>query len=395
MTKRRTAVLILLLGLASGSAVRAATREDSHIARIERDIAPSSQVPGQPVAPQTLEAAMAAHHVPALSIAVVDGGRIVWAKAYGLADVAAGRPATVHTAFQAGSISKPVSASVALRLVEQGRLALDRPINEELTSWRVPDNAFTVNSPVTLRRLMSHTAGLTVHGFPGYAAGTPIPSVVEVLHGGPPANTPAVVVDRRPGTEWNYSGGGFTVAQQAMTDVTHQPFAALAERLVLDPVGMADSTYDQPPSRLPATVTATGYTAAGVAVPGRYHIYPEAAAAGLWTTPTDLAKWAIALQRAYAGQATPLMSRATAKAMLTPGLGKWGLGIGVDGEGDTLRFSHGGDDWGFKAAMVGYLTGGRAVVVMTNGDAGFTVIEPLVRAVAREYGWKGLEPETK
>jgi hypothetical protein len=117
------------------------------------------------------------------------------------------------------------------------------------------------------------------------------------------------------------------------------------------------------------------------------------AAAGLWTTPTDLAKWAIALQRAFEGRSTTLMSQASAKAMVTPGLGNWGLGVEVDGAGDALHFSHGGDDWGFKAQLVGYLTGGRAVVVMANGDDGMVVAQSLIQAVAREYGWKGLEPK--
>ncbi len=393
MIGRRVALSALLLGLAFGPAVAAGTPDAVHIARIEHDIEPVIQVRGEPAARQTLEAAMSAHRVPAVSIAVVDGGRIAWAKAYGLADVGAGRRATIHTVLQAGSISKPVAASAALRLVEQGRLALDRPINDALTSWRVPDNAFTRDDPVTLRHLLSHTGGLTVHGFPGYAVGTPIPSVVEVLDGKPPANTAAVVVDRKPGAEWRYSGGGTTIAQLAMTDVSRQSFAVLTRRLVLDPVGMTESTFEQPPRDLPSTALATGYTLLGAAVAGRYHIYPEAAAAGLWTTPTDLAKWAIALQNAYAGRPSRLMSKTSARTMLTPGLGKWGLGIEVEGAGDTLRFAHGGDDWGFKAGMVGYLSGGRAIVVMANGDGGLAVIEPLIQAVAREYGWKGLEPK--
>ncbi len=377
----------IILALAGSEASQAATA-DEHIARIERDVrAPASG------APATLAQAMAAHRVPSVSLAVVDHGRIVWARAYGFADMAARRPATPRTLYQAGSISKPVAASGALKLVEAGRLSLDADVDSEMKSWSVPPSPIAAGEPVTLRRLLTHTAGLTVHGFPGYAAGKPVPSVVQVLNGAPPANTAAVAIETRPGSVWSYSGGGLTIAQLMMTDVTGEPFPALMRRLVLGPVGMTDSTYDQPPPASRLDAVATGYLASGAAVEGRFHTYPEMAAAGLWTTPIDLAKWAIALERAYDGRPSALMSQATARAMLTPGLGHWGLGIEVEGEGDSLRFSHGGDDWGFKAVLVGWPKGGRAIVVMANGDDAIAVESAVAEAVAREYGWRGLEPK--
>jgi CubicO group peptidase (beta-lactamase class C family) len=374
---------------ASGSA---AVSQASRIAHIEASLTPTLQVRGRPVTPRTLEQEMAAHHLPSISVAVVDHGKIVWAKAYGLADMAAKRPATVRTLYQAGSISKPVAASGATKLIQEGRLALDVPANHQLTSWQIPDNALTKDRPVTLRHLLTHTGGLTVHGFPGYAAGKPVPSVVQVLEGKPPANTAAVVVERQPGTVWNYSGGGITIAQLMMTDVTHQPFPELMRQGVFAPVGMADSTYEQPPPPSRAAAAATGYLRNGAPVEGRFHTYPEMAAAGLWTTPTDLAKWAIALERAYNGASSRLMSKASAQSMLAPGLGNWGLGIELGGSGRDFHFTHGGDDWGFKANFMAWPDGGRAIVVMANGDDGMVVAVELMQAVAREYGWKGLEP---
>jgi CubicO group peptidase (beta-lactamase class C family) len=381
-----TAVLALLAPFGAG-----ATTTAEHIARIERDIRPAIWTADAKA--QTLAEAMAAHRVPSVSVAVVDHGRIVWAKAYGSADVEGHAPATTRTLYQAGSISKPVAASAALKLVEAGRLSLDADINTELKSWRLPASAAMAGEPVTLRRLLTHTGGLTVHGFPGYDAGAPVPTVVQVLDGAPPANTAAVVVDRKPGSAWRYSGGGLTIAQLMMTDVTGEPFPQLMRRLVLAPVGMSESTYEQPLPASRAAQGATGYLAVGAPVAGRFHTYPEMAAAGLWTTPSDLAKWAIALQRAYDGRPSPLLSQSMARQMLTPGLGDWGLGIEVQGEGPSLRFSHGGDDWGFKAELVGWFTGGRAIVIMANGDGAITVEASLLQAIAREYGWAGLEPK--
>ena len=290
-----------------------ASPQAARIARIEADLEPTLQIKGRSVAKHTLAEEMASHHTPAISVAVVDHGRIVWAKAYGLADVASGQAATVRTMFQAGSVSKPVAASGAMKLVAAHRFALEDVANGRLTSWRIPDDAFTQGHPVTLKELWTHTAGMTVHGFPGYAAGRPVPTVVQVLEGKPPANTGPVVADRVPGTAWNYSGGGITIAQLVMVDVTQEAFPQLMQRLVLQPVGMADSSYEQPPAASRTSQVATGYLRDGQPVEGRYHTYPEMAAAGLWTTPTDLAKWAIALSRAYNGQASPLMPAASAR----------------------------------------------------------------------------------
>lgn len=392
MTKIARTAALATVYLACGSPVHAAPEPLARVAHIERDLQPAVQVRGRPVTRHSLVVEMAAHHVPSVSIAVVDHGRVVWAKAYGLADVASGRRATTRTLFQAGSISKPVAATGTMVLAQAHKLDLDAPANGQLTSWKIPDNALTKDHPVTPRQLWTHTAGTTVHGFPGYAVGAQVPTVVEVLEGKPPANTLPVVVEREPGTAWNYSGGGITIAQLMMTDVAREPFPALMRRLVFAPAGMRDSSYEQPLSAARAAEAATGYLQTGTPVQGRFHTYPEMAAAGLWTTPTDLAKWAIAVERAYEGSSTRLMSQASAREMLTPGLGNWGVGVGLGGSADDFHFDHGGDDWGFKANLMAWPKGGRAVVAMANGDDGMVVVVELMQAVAREYGWKGLEP---
>jgi CubicO group peptidase (beta-lactamase class C family) len=379
--------------LALPPAALAADVQSNHIARIEADLEPWLQVHGHPVTAHTLSQEMATHNTPAISIAVVDHGKIIWAKAYGMADVASERAATTRTLFQAGSISKPVAASAAMQLVQEGLLSLDKPANSQLVSWQIPDSPLTKDHPVTLRHLLSHTGGLTVHGFRGYAVGTPVPSVIEVLDGKSPANSKPVVVEVQPGAQFNYSGGGITIVQLMMTEATRKTFPDLMWDRVLRPLDMDDSTYDQPLTPKRAAFAATGYLRDGKPVDGRFHIYPEMAAAGLWTTPSDLAKWAIGLESAYDGDSSVLMSPASAKQMLTPGLGHWGLGVGVGGTGDDVYFNHNGDDWGFKANLIAWPKGKRAVVAMANGDDGMDVVLELMQAVIREYGWKGLEPK--
>lgn len=379
------AAILAVLAPHTGAAQDAGAHA-SRIARIEADVRPSPMVRGNRT---TIDARMRELRVPAVSIAVVDSGRIVWAKAYGVADASTGRAATPATRFQSASMSKPVAAMAALRLVEEGTLALDADINSMLRTWKLPPSEFTATTPVTLRMLLTHTAGLTVHGFPGYAAGAAVPSTVQVLDGVQPANTAAVRVNVAPGSIWRYSGGGMTLAQLLMTDVTAESFPALVRRVMLAPAGMSSSGYEQPQPDSIAAVAAVGYKTSGTAVSGNQHTYPEMMAAGLWTTASDLARWVIEVQRANAGTSR-VLSRSMTQAMLTPGLGGWGIGVQVSGDGDSLRFAHGGANAGFRGEFVGYVTGGRGVVVLTNSDAGNALVREVIGAVGREYGWAGL-----
>lgn len=357
-----------------------ATGDDPRIARVEAALVPQIVVRGQTTAPTTIAARMAYYRIPAVSVAVVDGGRIAWAKAYGSV-AAGGAPATVETLFQAGSISKAVASVGALDLVQRGVLALDRDVAGQLTSWHIPANDF--GAPVTLRELLSHSAGMTVHGFAGYEVGAPVPTLVQVLDGAPPANSEPIRVEAAPGTRWQYSGGGYTVVQQLMIDVARQPFPALMAEHVLAPLGMTHSTYQQPlPPELVARA-ASGTYADGTAVRGHWHIYPEMAAAGLWTTPTDLARLVIELQSGHR-----VLTAATVAAMLTPVVGdSYGLGLVVRGQAGARRFAHDGVDEGFEAKLVGYAESGRGAVVMANSGNGLAIAGEVLRAIAREYRW--------
>jgi CubicO group peptidase (beta-lactamase class C family) len=360
---------------------------------VEESLLPAVVVAGDSAPLYSLSARMEHYKVPGMSVAVINDGKVEWAKGYGVKEVGSSDSVTASTRFQAASISKPVAATAALRLVEEGRLELDANVNDELKSWRVPDNAFTAKQPVTLREILSHTAGLTVHGFPGYAAGEKVPSTVDVLDG--KGNTDPVRVDTVPGTIWRYSGGGYTVAQLLVHDVTGEPFAAAMKRLVLDPLGMKQSTYEQPlPERL-ADSAAVAYRSGGKEVEGRWHTYPEQAAAGLWTTPSDLARFALGIRAAYMGEEGAILKQATAREMLTERMGGYGLGVAVEGAADTLRFSHGGANEGYRAFFVLHPSTGDGVAIMTNSDAGAALYMEAVRAVARVYDWPDFRPETR
>lgn len=333
-------------------------------------------------------ALMTKRKINGLSLAVIQDGAIVKAQGYGFTDAAGKSPITTTTLFQAGSISKPVSALGLLALVEKGRLPLDADVNTALKSWKVPENDLTSQEKVTLRRLLSHSAGLTVHGFPGYAVGTPQPTLVQVLDGEKPANTPAIRVDLLPGSKWRYSGGGYTVAQQLAIDASGQAFPAFMQATVLKPLGMAASTFAQPLPEAQAALTATGHLPTGFRpVPGRWHIYPEMAAAGLWTTPTDLARFAIAVQDAFAGRATPVISAALTREMLTKQKGDFGLGLALAGEGSLARFSHGGRDQGFDAQMTAYVETRQGAVVMINANDNTGTLARVIEAIADAYRW--------
>jgi CubicO group peptidase (beta-lactamase class C family) len=334
--------------------------------------------------------------IPGLSLAIIADGKVVRAHGYGLADEARNIPVTTETLFQAGSISKPVAAAGVLRLVEQHKLDLDEDVNSKLRTWNVPASEFTKAEKVTLRRILCHGAGLTVHGFPGYSVTSRIPTLPQVLDGASPANTDAVRVDITPGSRHRYSGGGYTVLQQLVCDVTNKQFPAIMDETVLAPVGMKNSTYQQPLPRAKERIAATGYLPKGKAVEGRWHVYPEMAAAGLWTTASDLARFAIAIQHAYAGDSNAVLSKAMAHEMLTRQIGDFGLGVMLLGnEGQetlmgkerTLIFCHGGRDEGFDANLAATATTGKGAVILINKNAEEGAFEAIMKVIAKKYEW--------
>jgi CubicO group peptidase (beta-lactamase class C family) len=362
------------------------------VQRVENGLVPPVVVAGRTVPLRKLDDRMRELKVPGVSVAVFHDGHLEWAKAYGFADVESKRKAETDTLFQAASISKPVAAVVALALVSRGRLSLDADVNTYLKSWKVTENSFTATEKVTLRRLLTHSAGTTVHGFRGYAANEEVPTLLQVLGGVKPANSAAVVVDIPVGSQWRYSGGGISIVQQVIEDDTGKPFAQTARELVLEPFDMNDSTFVQPLPVDRRGKAATGYRANGSPVEGRFHTYPEQAAAGLWTTPRDLAKFAIELQKIANGKSTRVLSSALASEMLQRQFEQFGLGVAIEGQGAATRFTHSGSNAGFRATLAAYRLAASGVIVMTNSDTGGPLASEIVRTVAREYRWPGLGP---
>ena len=362
------------------------------ISRIENGLLPAVIIKGQPPQSMTIADRMTHYKVPGVSVAFFDHGQIIWTKTYGFADVASKKPVTPDTLFQAASISKPVAALAALRLVQDGKLTLDEDVNVKLRTWKVPENAFTIKEKVTVRRILSHSAGLTVHGFAGYASDEPVPTVVQIFNGEKPANSEPIRVDIVPGTLWRYSGGGYVVLQTLLSDVTGKPFPQIMSELVLRPAGMTHSTYEQPLPQNRTSEAATPYRANGDPVKGGAHTYPEMAPAGLWTTPSDLARVAMEVQAEYAGKSSKILSQDMARQMLTRQFGTSGLGFGLESPGEKPRFSHGGANEGFRCNIEAYTDSGQGFAVMTNSDSGGELTEEIFRAVAKEYGWPDFKP---
>ncbi len=355
------------------------------ISRIENGLQPTLQIQGDSIPAFNIEARMRELGIPGVSIAVINDGELEWAKAYGMADSSENRKVTAETLFLAGSISKPVAALRAHQLAEEGNISLDSNVNKYLTSWKVPENEFTAEEKVTTRRILNHTAGLTVHGFPGYDKGDTIPSLPEILDG--KGNTGAVRVYQTPGAGWQYSGGGYTIMQLMITDLERKSFPDLMKSNVLEPLGMSNATFENPlPSGL-HSISATGYRANGDEVEGKWPIYPEMAAAGLWTTPSQLVLYAKEIQQIYQSQQDGLLKAETVNDMLTPGMNDYGLGPVVA----EHTFGHNGADEGFRAELIAWKEKPVAVVIMVNSDNG-SIIQEIKLSIAREYGLPGVEP---
>lgn len=377
----------------AGRTMQTANESMARMHRVEGGIAPLGRGSHGHAVGVPLSERMAFYGVPGVSIAVINDYQLEWAQGYGVQEAGEPSPVTTESLFQAGSVSKPVAAITALQLVCAGRLDLDTDVNDSLRSWKIPANG-AWQPRVTLRHLLSHGGGVTVHGFPGYRRDGAIPSLTHVLRGEHPANTPPIRVDAVPGAQFRYSGGGTTVCQQLLIDVTGTSFPQLARECVFAPLGMGDSTYEQP---LPASRwdrAVAGHRTGGGVVEGKWHVYPEMAAAGLWTTPTDLARLVVDIQAASAGKSHTLLSREIVDEMLTAQVESRGLGFALAGSGADARFLHGGDDQGFTCRLVAYHARGLGAIVMTNSDEGAPLLDEIFAAIAAEYRWPGYLPET-
>jgi CubicO group peptidase (beta-lactamase class C family) len=318
--------------------------------------------------------------VPGVSIAIIKNGKLDWAKGYGkiqrgdLVDI------NLETMFSVGSISKVGAATVTLRLVQMGKLNLKTNVNDYLDRWKVKENRYTQKEPVSLQRIMSHTAGLTVHGFADFLPSEDLPSLVEILNGTGNAKNGAVYVNVPVGSQYRYSGGGTMVEQLVIEEVTKKRFNQAAIDLVFDPLNMNRSSYLNPlPKSFGNIAMAHDRNGKPVALPRGYHAMPEAAASGLWTTPVDFSKLMIALMESFKEGKDDFLSQELVKKQMTPvAPGKYGLGPRIETAGQSIIFSHGGANDSYKALFIGYMANKNGIIVFTNGSRGDQLIDEII-----------------
>lgn len=329
------------------------------------------------------------YKVPSVSIALINDGKIQWAKAYGYADLEGKRPADANTMYQVASISKSVNSMAIMKLAETGKLSLSKDIRSYLKTWTFPDNTFSEGKAITFKNLLSHTAGLSVHGFVGYKTTDTIPTINQILDGEWPANNEPVKPIFTPGSQFEYSGGGSTVIRKILDDNVSNDYDSLMQALVLKPLKMTHSTFTQPLAPQYRNF-AYAYDKAMQPVKGNYYIYPEQSAGGLWATATDIAKFILGVQTSLNGNKDAILDKTSAVEMLTPVLNNYALGFGIEEKGGEKYFWHEGESYGFQSIYYGSVTTGKGAVILTNAypDNGKPLVYEILHSIATAYEWE-------
>jgi CubicO group peptidase (beta-lactamase class C family) len=367
---------------------------DPRIEAVRIGLLPPMRVEGEDVR-WSMDERLAHYDCPSVSVAAIENGKLAWAHAYGVTEKGGAQAPDPDTLYSGASISKPITAVIALRLAERGVFDLDDDVNRYLTAWQIPQSAFTRERPVTLRHLLSHTAGTTVHGFGAFPPGEPLPTALDTVLGRPPAKNPPVVVDKTPGGAARYSGGGTMVVQLMLEEAAGVAFPELARREVFEPLGMTRSTFENPlPEALRANA-AVGHEGGGV-IDGKWVTCPQLAAGGVWTTPTDFARFMIACRNAWFGLPDAIVGPALARQMMTAqGGGEFGLGWELLQKDGDVMMGHGGSNVGYQCESKLFLESGNGIVVMTNAESGLIFYWEVFAGVARAHGWDSFMPAPK
>jgi CubicO group peptidase (beta-lactamase class C family) len=389
---KKTCFLIVSLSVLCNSFAQTNEKKIAEISAIENGLIKNIQVKGEPVLMFNIQERMNHYKVPGVSIAVIENGNIKWARGYGFANTQTKAKIDVNTLFQAGSISKPVAALAALKLYENKQVDLKKDVRFYLKNWQLAENKYTRTEKVTLEKLLSHTAGITVHGFPGYQQGEKIPELTDVLNG--KGNTEKIEIDTIPGSIWRYSGGGYTIMEKIVEDVSGLALDEYMARTILQPLGMNNSSYLQPISQKWQKNCSAAYDGNGSMIKGMWNNYPEQAAAGLWTTPSDLARYCIEIQNIVQGKKKGILSKKTVDQMLTKYKNDWGLGPALMGEKNDLIFGHSGKNAGFTNDLKAQAYQGNGIIIMTNADNGAALITEIQNAICNHYNWSFSQPTT-
>lgn len=342
-----------------------------------------------------IEERMQYYNVPGVSIAVIYKNQIDWARAYGIKEAGQPEPVTSDSLFQAAALSQPVAALAALHFVDKGQLSLDSDVNSNLSSWKLPDNKITRAKKVSLRDLLSHSAGLMPYEFKGYPLSESLPSLQKILDGQKPADSPAARIYALPGSHYAYSELGYVVLQQLLIDLGERSFSQVMKETVFQPLGMVNSTFESPLPKALKDTAVTGHRREGEPIDGKWYVYPEKAAAGLWVTPTDLALFIIEVIQAAVGESQKIASPGLVQEMLTPQIDIQGLGFLIEDVSDNLFFHLSGNNTGYSCFMVSYPVRGEGAVVMTNSDNGAYLIDEILRGISAAYEWPHFQPEEK
>ena len=327
--------------------------------------------------------------IPGLSLAVIDNFEVVWSKGYGISDIETNNKVDVNTIFQAASISKPFTAYATMKLVQENKLELNKDINTYLKTWKLVDNNFTETKKVTFKNLLSHNAGTTIHGFPGYKSSDTLPTLDQMLNGVSPANTNKVIVDIEPETENRYSGGGYIIVQKALIDITGNPFEEFMQNQVLKPLDLQNSFFSPKELTKEQELNATaGHYSDGSKISENRHIYPEMAAAGLWTTAEDLAKFAVEIQKTLKGNSGKILTKQYTQMMMTPVLnGEYNIGFGNEEYNGEPFFEHAGGNEGYACFLTFHKEKGYGFALMVNSSSQIDILFPLFRSIDKAYSW--------
>ncbi len=363
-------------------------------AAFEIGLLPAIAIEGEPPVSYSLLDRMAYYGVLGVSVAVIKDNAIECVKAYGIKDKESAEPVTVETRFQAASMSKPLTGLLAVKLADKGIIDLEKPLNDQLKSWRLPENELTEKQPVTPQLLLLHKGGINVSGFPGYSAEAAIPALPEILEGQPPANTEAVKVELLPGDTWSYSGGGYEILQLLIEDSCEKTYEEAMDENIFEPLALRHSGFSQNLSLAEQSVVAKGHLKNGQRVHGGYHRYPEKAAAGLWTNPADYTTIVLEILKANRAESRLDISREAAKTLVSKNLKTMAYGFIIRGEGEKSGITFGGANEGYRCMMYCMVQEGCGAVIMTNSENGDGLQDEVFRSLSREYGWPEFRQET-
>ncbi|MDN3651670.1 serine hydrolase domain-containing protein [Thalassotalea ponticola] len=331
--------------------------------------------------------------VSGISIALIKNHKIDWSSALGKISYDSEDKVTCTTLFQAASLSKPITMMGVLNMKEKGVVSLDQNISEYLKSYSLPEGKQSAEKPVTFRNLLNHTSGITSGGYVGYSQGEPVPSDIEILKGVSPSNTPKISVESTPGSKLSYSGGAYTLVEVALQDIFGKSFNSVMSDWSLSPLKMNLSSFSQPLLKSEYKHVALGHDVDGNVLKGGWNNYPTQAAAGLWSTASDLAKFLIEISRGYNGVGG-VYSKGVIKELLKDKIDGHYFGFVALGDNEELALAHYGGNAGYRTAMVIHLATGNGAVILTNSDNGSVILGETLRAISKHYNWPYYKSKT-